>query len=165
MDPISAVFASYMDLVSAQTTGRMTDMLGTQLESRVVEHSGIRVPYAYQLWQIRQDSVCASYRQDLTRFAPCTRAAQSLFQDTCSYLQANPQQDWQHAELTNMYCEAAVYYRPTTAEVQWTKEQTPLDQARAACNLAIAQLLHDPSPENRQKKAATCGRYDALKGE
>ena len=58
MDPISVIFASYLELVSVGVTNKMTDIVGTQMQSVVVEHQHIKIPYSYQLWRIRPKSVC-----------------------------------------------------------------------------------------------------------
>ena len=163
MDPLSAAFASYLDLVSSRVTERMTDVLGTEMQAVVVEHQGVRVPYAYQVWRIRPQSVCSPYRRQIAQFSACTLAAHSLFQDTCAYLQAHPQEHWKHLKLKNMYCEAAITYQPTLADVQWSREPSPREQARSACNLAVAALMNEPSPENRRKKEDACMSYEALK--
>ena len=163
MDPLSAAFASYLDLVSSQITRQMTDTLGTEIQSVVVKHKGIRIPYSYQIWQIRPQSVCRSYRHNTLQYSKCTLAAQSLFQDTCAYLQANPQDHWKYYKFTNMYCLAAESYQPTIANMQWTPEQSPMEQAQTECNLAVTALMNDPSAENEQKKAAACLKYQSLK--
>jgi hypothetical protein len=163
MDPLSAAFASYLDLVSTQITRHMTDTLGTEIQAVVVKHKGIRIPYSYQIWQIRPKSVCSSYRHNTLQFSKCTLAAQSLFQDTCAYLQAHPQEHWKYHKLTNMYCLAAESYQPTIANMQWTPEQSLMEQAQTECNLAVTALMNDPSAENEKKKAAACLKHQSLK--
>ena len=163
MDPISAAFASYLDLVSTRVTEHMTDTLGTEIQAVVVQHQGIRIPYSYQIWKIRPSSVCSSYRPNAIQFSKCTLAAQSLFQDTCAYLQANPQEHWKHHKLTNMYCLAAESYKPTIANMQWTQEPSLMEQAQTECNLAVTVLMNNPSSENQAKKDAACIRYQSLK--
>ena len=163
MDPLSAAFASYLDLVSTQITRQMTDTLGTEIQAVVVKHKGIRIPYSYQIWQIRPQSVCKSYRHNTIQFSKCTLAAHSLFQDTCAYLQANPQEHWKYHKLKKMYCLAAEAYQPTIANMQWTPEQSPIEQAQTECNLAITLLMNNPSSDNQKKKEAACMQYQALK--
>lgn len=164
MDPISAAFATYLEAVSSRVTERMTDVLGTEVQAIVVQHNGINVPYSYQIWKIRPQSVCGTYRQDFPFFSKCTVAAQSLFRETCGHLQANPQSHWKHQKLKNMYCDAAVTYQPSVANVEWSEESTPIEQARSECNLAVAELMSDRSSEYRKKKDEACGRYHALQG-
>ena len=162
MDPISAAFASYIDLVSFRATKRMTDMLGTEVQTVVVEHQGIRIPYMYQIWKIKPKSVCSSYSQNISNYSKCTIAAQSLFKDTCAYLQANPKEHWKHLKLKNMYCAAAITYKPTMASIESAAVQSPLDKARAKCNLAVAEAMGNQSNENKKKKEKACAEYRTL---
>lgn len=165
MDPISAAFTSYLELVSSGATSRMTDVLGTEVQAVVVEHHNVNIPYAYQMWKLRPDSACASSRQNVVLYSKCTVAAQSLFKETCAHLQANPEHHWKHRKLKNMYCGAAATYQPTMASVQWSNEPSPLQQARTDCNLAISKLMTFRSAETEKKKEKACGIYRSLRGQ
>jgi hypothetical protein len=163
MDPIGAIFASIVDVISNPISQRFADVTGTQVQSHVVEHQGIPVPYSYQLWKIQPKSVCHSYGNNVEDFSRCTVAAKSMFTEACQHLQKEPAADWRHTKLQNMYCTAAVSYQPTVAAIGWSADTSPLDEARAACNLAIAELVGNPDPAARQRKKAACDKYDALK--
>ena len=163
MDPIGAIFASIVDVISNPISQRFADVTGTQIQSDVVEHQGIQVPYSYQLWKIQPKSVCHSYGNNVEDFSRCTVAAKSMFTEACQHLQKKPSTDWRHTKLQNMYCTAAVTYQPTVANIGWSPDTSPLDEARAACNLAIAELVGNPDPAARQRKKAACDKYDALK--
>jgi len=86
-----------------------------------------------------------------------------MFTEACQHLQKKPSSDWRQTKLQNMYCTAAVTYQPTVANIGWSAESSPLDDARAACNLAIAELVGNPDPAARQRKKTACDQYDALK--
>jgi hypothetical protein len=164
MDPISAMFASYLDAISSNVAQHTSDVLGTEIQAQVVEHQGVQVPYTYQLWKIQPKSVCESYRGNIDNYSHCTSAAKSLFADTCEYLQQHPGDGWKHRKLKNMYCMAAVSYQPTVATIGWSSEEaSPLEEARAACNLAIAELVGNTDPAARRRKQAACDTYDSLK--
>lgn len=163
MDPISAIFAPIVDVISAPIAQRTTDVMGTRVQTLVVEHQGIRVPYSYQLWKIQPKSVCHGYAGHVEEFSRCTVAAKSMFTEACGQLQKKPGSDWRHTKLQNMYCTAAVSYQPTVARIGWSADTTPLYEARAECNLAIAELVGNTDPAARQRKKAACDRYDALK--
>lgn len=62
MDPVSAIFASYLELVSQKTTERMSDVLGLEVQTVSVTHQNIRVPYAYQMWKVQHKSICRGYK-------------------------------------------------------------------------------------------------------
>ena len=164
MDPISAVFATYLDAVSNVTMERMTEVMGTEVQAVVVKPDGVDVPYSYQIWKIRPQTVCGTYRQDVALYSKCTVAAQSLFNDTCAYLQANPQSHWKYRKTKNMYCDAAATYQPTVANVEWSNDVSPVEEARAECNLAVAELMGNRTAKNRKKKEEACEKYHALQG-
>lgn len=163
MDPISAIFASYLDVVSTLVSQRYLDVTGTEVKSVVVQHNGTQVPYAYQRWKIQPKSVCQSYTDNIETFSSCTLAAKSLFTNACDHLQKNPANDWRHRSLQNMYCTAAVSYQPTVANIGWSSDAPPLDEARTECNLAIAALVGNSDSAARQRKKEACDRYDAMK--
>lgn len=163
MDPLSALFASYLELMSNTVHTHMTDRMGTELQAVVVKHRGIPVPYSYQLWRIRPQSVCGRYRDDIGIYSKCTVAARSLFEQTCGHLQTNKTTHWKQQKLKNMYCAAAVGYQPTLATLERPKEKTPLEAARSACNTAIAEQMGNPDPAVRKQRENACGEYQAIR--
>jgi hypothetical protein len=163
MDPISAFFASIVDVTSNSIMQTYADATGMQLQSLVVNHDGIPVPYSYQLWQIKPDSVCHSYRNTVQDYSRCTVAAKAMFTQACQELQAKPSRNAQHTKLQNMYCMASMTYQPTIANISWSGGSSALDEARTACNAAIAGQVGNPDPAARQRKKAACDQYDALK--
>jgi hypothetical protein len=163
MDPITLLFASCLDAVSSIATQHTSDVLGTEVQALVVEHKGTKVPYAYQRWTIKPQSVCASDESKVAAYSRCTVAAKSLFADTCERLQSTTGDHWKHRKLKNMYCAAAVSYKPVIATIDWSPKSTPLEDARAECNAAIADLFDNPDPAAKKHKKTACGQYDALK--
>jgi hypothetical protein len=163
MDPISLIFASVVDAISAPIEQSFTDVMGTQVQTLLVEHQGVRVPYSYQRWKIQHKSVCDRYADSIEDYSRCTVAAKSLFTDACRRLQEDPDDGWRHAKLQTMYCTASVSYQPTVANISWSAETSPLEEARTECNLAIAELVGNSDPDARQRKKVACDRYDALK--
>jgi hypothetical protein len=162
MDPISAVFATYIDLVSSTVHKTMTDQMGLEVQAVIVNHNGMDVPYSYQMWKIRSQDVCSTYRLRMQKFSQCTIAAKSLFQQTCRHLQSNPQSDWKHIKLKNMYCHSANVYQPTLASIQMSEKRTPLQTARQECNIAVAKLMSSKTPENRKAQEVACEKYRKL---
>ena len=82
MDPVSYLFSAYLNLVQQQ----VADIYGTEVKALVVQYEGEQVPFSYQLWQIKQNSVCRPYEQDVRRFSQCTVKAQALFDKLCDDL-------------------------------------------------------------------------------
>ncbi len=62
-----------------------------------------------------------------------------------------------------MYCLAAESYQPTIANIQWTPEPSPKEQAQTECNLAVTAFMNDPSAENEKKKEAACLKHNGVR--
>lgn len=163
MDPIGLIFASVVDVISAPIEQSVADVMGTRVQTLVVEHQGVQVPYSYQLWKIQPKSVCDRHIGSIEHFSRCSVAAKSLFTEACSQLKESPDSSRRHAKLQNMYCTASVSYQPTLANISWSAETPPLEEARTECNMAIAELVGNTNPAARQRKNLACDRYDALK--
>ncbi|MES9912320.1 MAG: hypothetical protein ABW126_08010 [Candidatus Sedimenticola sp. 4PFRAG1] len=162
MDPVSVIFASYLDLVTNIAHKSYADVIGTEVTALSVEHKGITVPYSYNLWRIRDKTVCASYKYETAQHSKCTMAASSLFSDICQHLQSQSLDHWKKKKLKNMYCNAAATYQPTVANIQWSSDSSGLQVARANCNSAIAELLGTDDPALRKKKEKVCSEYKKL---
>ncbi len=165
MDALSAVFASYLDAVSTITAKHMTDVIGTEVEAVIIEHDGYQVPFKHQMWRINERSICDNYRQEMTQFAGCTVAAKDLFERTCHHLQVNPDEHWKHKKLKNMYCNAAVSFQPTIANLQWSKQEgVALADAQQACSLATLEAVNHSNAETGKRRDQACEDYARLKG-
>lgn len=163
MDPISVIFASHLELVSFNVTHKMTDLLGTEIQSVVVEHQNIQVPYSYQLWRIVPKSVCNTYNLNIEEFSRCTLAAKSLFNETCLYLQKGEKEHWKYTKMKNMYCNASMTFKPTIANIRRASVKTPLQLARTECNIATAELMGNHNSKTQKKKESSCAKYQNLK--
>jgi len=163
MDPISVIFASYLELVSFGVTNEMTDLLGTEIQSVVVEHQSTKVPYSYQLWRIRPKSVCNTYNLNIEEFSRCTLAAKSLFNETCLHLQKGEKEHWKYTKMKNMYCDASITFKPTIANIREAYAKTPLQLARTECNIATAELMGNRNSKIQKKKESSCAKYQSLK--
>ena len=136
MDPVSYLFSAYLNLVQQQ----VTDIYGTEVKALVVQYEGEQVPFSYQLWQIKQNSVCRPYEQDVRRFSQCTVKARELFGKLCDELSRQDDSSWQHPKYRTMYCSAAIGYRPMIAEIA-DAQQSPGKLAERACNQAILAAM------------------------
>jgi len=163
MDPISVIFASYLELVSFGVTNKMTNLLGTEIQSVVVEHQSTKVPYSYQLWRIRPKSVCNTYNLNIEEFSRCTLAAKSLFNETCLHLQKGEKEHWKYTKMKNMYCNASITFKPTIANIREATVETPLQLARTECNIATAELMENRNSKIQKKKENSCAKYHNLK--
>jgi hypothetical protein len=141
MDPVSLLFTAYLDSIQNTVHARFTDLHGTEIKAVMIDYQGVEVPYQYQLWRVRNKSVCQSYKSQITQFSKCILAAKSLFKDLCAQLSDKPSSHWRHSKLKNMYCNAAVSFEATVARIGMAGERSKEEAARAECNLAIVRAM------------------------
>lgn len=166
MDPLTAIFISYIELAGLYTAKRaLIDPLGLEVASISVEHQGIDVPFSYQLWKIRDKSVCFSYKQSASVYSKCTVSASSLFNSMCKELSTIQSNSSKHRSIKNMYCNAAFSYEPTIANVQWSENRSVLDKARRECNTAMVGALGSNDEALIQNRNELCGKYKKLKND
>ena len=157
MDPVSLLFTAYLDSIQNTVHARFTDLHGTEIKAMMIEYQGVEVPYQYQLWRVRDKSVCQPYKSQITQFSNCTLAAKALFRDLCAQLSGKPSNHWRHSKLKNMYCNAAVSFEATVARIAVAGERSEEKAARAECNLAIAAALGSRDPVVIAERDRVCG--------
>ena len=157
MDPIALVLAAYMDSVQSTVNARVSDTLGTEVKALIIEYQGVPVPFQYQMWRVKDKSVCSRYQSDLTYYSHCTVTAKELFTTLCSQLSQTPSDHWRYIKTKNMYCNAAVSYEATIAWIGGADEETEDEKAKAACNLAIAAALGSRDPRVIAERDGVCG--------
>ncbi len=163
MDPLSLVFSTYLDVVTNVTHQKVEEVMGLEQAAVIVEHQGVSVSYGYQMWRIQPQSVCQQAQANVAQFSKCTQAASDLFSAVCQNLQSRELVGWKQKKLKSMYCQAAIGFKPTFAHVERAKEQTKLQQARTACNGAIAALVGESDPLLYAEKDKACRHYEELK--
>ena len=156
MDPVSLLFTAYLDSIQNTVHARFTDLYGTEIKAVMIEYQGVEVPYQYQLWRVRDKSVCQPYKSQITQFSKCTLAAKVLFRDLCAQLSDKPSNHWRHSKMKNMYCNAAVSYEATVARIGVPGERNEKETARAECNLAIAAALESRDPVVISERERVC---------
>ncbi len=163
MDPVSLVFAAYLDTVQSTVTNHLEETRNVQITPVVIEYEGATVSYQHQLWRVRPQSVCANYRQDISQFSPCTVKAARLFEDLCSELRQVQSDDLRRAKVQNMYCNAAVSHKPTVAKVSSARALTDLEENRQACNAATVAAMGNSDPRLARERDKTCDAYRSMK--
>ena len=153
MDPISLVFAAYLDSVQSTVHARVTDTLGTEVKAVIIDYQGVPVPFQYQMWRVIDKSVCSRYQSDLTYYSHCTVTAKELFSALCSQLSQKPSEHLRYIKTKNMYCNAVVSYEATIAWIGGAEGE----EAKAACNLAIAAALGSRDPVVIAERDRVCG--------
>ncbi|MFK5913626.1 MAG: hypothetical protein QM484_04555 [Woeseiaceae bacterium] len=162
MDPLSAAFASYLELVSNTAKKSYADVVGVNETSLVVNYNGIAVPYKFQLWKIKDKTVCSTYSNNIAKYSKCTLMAKSLFSDTCNHMNKNKIYDGKKKQIRNMYCRAAKTFKPTVASISKANDRTPVALARSKCNMAIADAMGSSEPYLKNQKNEACDRYKKL---
>ncbi len=157
MDPVSLLFTAYLDSIQNTVHARFTDLHGTEIKAMMIEYQGVEVPYQYQLWRVRDKSVCQPYKSQITQFSNCTLAAKALFRDICAQLSDKPSNHWRHSKLKNMYCNAAVSFEGTVARIGVAVARSEEEAARAECNLAIAAALGSRDAVVIAERERICG--------
>ena len=157
MDPVSLLFTAYLDSIQNTVHARFTDRHGTEIKAVMIDCQRVEVPYQYQLWRVRDKSVCQPYKSQITQFSKCTLAAKALFRDLCTQLSDKPSNQWRYSKLKNMYCNAAVSYEATVARISVAGERSEKKAARAECNLAIAAALGSQDPVVIAERERVCG--------
>lgn len=158
MDVISMLFAEYLNAVSNSVYSRVSDVMGADIQAVVLQYDGMDVPFQYQLWQVRQQSVCGNYKDDLARFSSCTLKAKTMFTDLCAKLPARQSADWRYRKTRNMYCNAAMTYQPTIAGVSAGTPPNEEEERRTACNLATAAALDSSDRKLIAEREKACRR-------
>ena len=162
MDPLSAFFASYLELVSNTAKKSYSDVVGVQETSLVVSYNGISVPYKFQLWKIKDKSVCSTYSNNMAKYSKCTLMAKSLFTDTCNSMKKNRVINGKKKQIRNMYCNAAETFKPTVASISKANIRTPVEMARAKCNMAIANAMGSSDSYLKNQQNEVCDKYKKL---
>ncbi len=159
MDPISSLISIYLDSLISPIQHEMTDILGTEIQAQVVEYRGVSIDYQYQLWRIRENSVCAAKRSTIRQYSHCTESAKTFFAETCLELQNNPQNHWRYRKLKNMYCQAASSYQPVIAKISKpSARESAIMDAKQRCSLLTLDAMSGSEKALKAKDAA-CAHY------
>lgn len=165
MDPVSFVFSAYLNTVESTVSNHFNETRNLEVTPVVIEYEGVPVSYQHQLWRVRLESVCANHQQNLSQFSRCTAKAARLFNALCSQLSASGSDDWREANIQNMYCNAAVSFKPTVANIGSAQTLDPLDEARQACNAATVGAMGNSDPRLARERDKACKVYRELKAQ
>jgi len=162
MDPIAFVVATYINSVSANISNQVSEIYGVEIQSVATEYHGHNLTYSYQMWKIKPESVCGNQKSNINRYSACTQEAKNFFDEMCSHLQQKPSTHWKHSKNINMYCNAAISYKPVIASILKAGEPTESETARKTCNAAIAQHLGNNSLAAQHQINKACAAYRSL---
>ena len=103
MDPVSALFSAYVNMITSNFQHEITDVLGTEIQAVVINYEGSDIPFQYQMWRVQDKSVCDTYRQKIDEYSECTIKAKKMFGELCKKLSAKQETDWKYVKTRNMY--------------------------------------------------------------
>lgn len=164
MDPVSYLFAAYLNAVQKEVYYSLTENLGTQVTAVVVEYDGTEIPFQHQLWTVRRQSVCATTAGNIALHSECTIKAGKMFQEVCQSLNAKPIRDQKYTNARNMYCNAAINFKPVIAQVAPSTEKSDRSLARSACNAATIAAMGSGDAKAVRERDEVCGKYRELRG-
>lgn len=163
MDPVSYLFATYLNAVQTTTHNHFKEAIGTEVEAVVIEYEGTKIPFQYQMWRIREDSVCSQLQSRIGDYSQCSVKASRLFHELCAQLPMTDNTNWRYAKTRNMYCNAAVSYKPTIATISSESPESELVQAKKKCNVATIDAMGSNDPAAIGYRDRTCKKYNELK--
>jgi len=165
MEPVSILFSSFLTGMSSGLQNHITDVIGSEIQTNIVEYKKQKIDYQYQLWKVKAPSVCARVKSDnLSNHSSCTIAAKQFFTDSCSYLQAHPQQHWKYTHQRNMYCSASVNFKPTVAQISTpTQAESEIWEAKQKCSLLTLEARNSGSKKVMDAKDSACSAYYRIK--
>ncbi|MFC1518515.1 hypothetical protein ACFL6Z_02215 [Pseudomonadota bacterium] len=160
MDPLSQLFAAYLESVSNNVTKAYSDSLNTTVTTKVLQYHDTEIRFQHQMWRIKQNSVCANLIQDSTRYSKCTQQAKSMFNDICIQLSSTENLSAKGRSISNMYCNATLSYKPMVAQISKPKAKTAQQLADKLCNQLILESMQDNSEDIQKQKEAACAKTD-----
>ncbi len=163
MDPVTLVFSAYLNTVQTTVSNHFNETRNLDVTPVVIEYEGVTVSYQHQLWRVRPQSVCANHRQNIGRFSECTVKASRLFNGLCSELKQSGSDGWRKVNIQNMYCNAAVSFKPIVARVGSAQTLSGLEEARRACNGATVSAMGNSDPRIARERDRACESYRELK--
>tara|TARA_Y100000052_G_C2936287_1_gene77632 strand:+ start:91 stop:684 length:594 start_codon:yes stop_codon:yes gene_type:complete len=160
---LPSVFKSYLNFTRSMVMDGYYEDAGLYLKSVIVNHQGVDVPFSFQLWRIRPETVCGSYKANVIAHSKCSQAAAHLFREGCYSTSFDDLSKARASRVRNMFCQASNTYKPTVASIEAAGETSELDDAKSACNAAIMIYSADPSRANAAERDKQCGLYEELK--
>ncbi len=137
-------------------------IMGTDLQSVDTNFNGQRITFQYQAWQLKKPSVCSHAQQNAMQFSECTQAAKQLFQSMCDQLQQEKQNAHPRTQkLQRMYCQAAVDFKPTVAQISRSepKGDDKLQALRQNCNDLIFKAKISENAKDEKARDQVCQAY------
>ena len=156
MDPLSQLFAAYLQAASNNITDRYMDSMNTTVTTQSLIYNDTQIRFQHQLWKIRSKSVCSDLEQQATQYSKCTQHAKAMFTELCTQLSSKDNLNHKGRKLSNMYCNASLNYKPMIAYISEPVKKTEQELQQKECNLMILKAMQDSTPEILGQKEKVC---------
>jgi hypothetical protein len=154
------IFASWMSFVTEPLVNDIADIMNSQVTAKNVKYEGSVIAFQHQMWRIRESSVCSDHARQTPNYSKCTVKAKRLFKEMCDYLVTNKTSDRSHRSYQQMYCNAAVSYKPTIISISKgdDAEVTEQEKQRIECNLLTIRAMGNSDKRLIDERNRVCGR-------
>ncbi|MBL4832200.1 MAG: hypothetical protein JKY55_20270, partial [Aliivibrio sp.] len=157
MDPLSQLFAAYLQAASNNIADHYLDSMNTTVTTKSLIYHDTTIHFQHQMWKLRANSVCSDLEQDATQFSLCTQQAKAMFTELCNQLSSKDNLNQKGRKLSNMYCNASLSYKPMIAYISEPEKKTEQELKQKECNLLILKAMQDKNPEIAERKEKACG--------
>lgn len=156
MDPLSQLFAAYLQAASNNIADHYMDSMNTTVTTQNLVYQGTTIRFQHQLWKIRPNSVCTDFEQQATQYSKCTQQAKAMFTELCTQLSSMDNLNHKGRSLSNMYCNASLSYNPMIAYISKPEQKTEQELKQKECNLMILKAMQDSTLEVAKQKDRAC---------
>ena len=156
MDPLSQLFAAYLQAASNNIADHYMDSMNTTVTTQSLVYHGTTIRFQHQLWKIRPNSVCTDFEQQATQYSKCTQQAEAMFTELCTQLSSMENLNQRGRSLSNMYCNASLNYKPMVAYISEPEQKTEQELKQKECNLMILMAMQDSNEVTRKQKEEAC---------
>lgn len=158
IDPVSTFLAAYLSAATTNVHQKVSDIYGTELTTEFIEYEEMNISFQYQMWKVKNNTVCSSYSQGTPAYSKCTVKAKLLFKGICKELSKRNDANWKAKKMRNMYCNASVNYQPVIATISNPKELTAQRKKEKQCNLLILKTMGNKNKDLISEKNLMCGQ-------
>ncbi|WP_298607221.1 hypothetical protein [uncultured Thiothrix sp.] len=144
--------------ITAPIQQDLLDIMGTELQSIDTQFNEQHITFQYQVWKIKHQSVCIQAQLNAMQFSECTQAAKALFQTMCNEL---PNTHPRNQQLKRMYCQAAIDFKPTIAQISRSQADNTdkVQRLRTSCNDLIFKAKISESASDERARDQACQKY------
>ncbi|MEN9433720.1 MAG: hypothetical protein RLZZ422_1309 [Pseudomonadota bacterium] len=154
---------SAVNSLSTRLQNDLFEGQGVDITPVTTEFDGVSITYQFQFWKIRYPSICSDLTGQLAKYSECTQAAKALFQASCQELKKDADKFMTQPRLlqvSNMYCDAAMKFKPTIAQIAKSKPITDkVRQLRQTCNSLIISAMISGSTKDKKERDKACDAY------